>query len=81
MRKANAAIPILGLGLVLLLAWAPVAGADTYTYTYNAADQLASVQGPPSSWGESITGGTPGSTEGCPSWRRLGMQHFAVAVS
>ena len=45
MRKANAAIPILGLGLALLLAWAPIAGADTYTYTYNAADQLASVQG------------------------------------
>ena len=46
MRKANAAISILGLGLALLLAWAPMAGADTYTYTYNAADQLASVQGP-----------------------------------
>ena len=46
MRKANAAISILGLGLALLLAWAPAAGADTYTYTYNAADQLASVQGP-----------------------------------
>ena len=46
MRKANAAISILGLGLALLLAWAPMAGADTYTYTYNAADQLAGVQGP-----------------------------------
>ena len=46
MRKANVAISILGLGLALLLARAPVAGADTYTYTYNAADQLATVQGP-----------------------------------
>jgi RHS repeat-associated protein len=46
MRKANAAISILGFGLALLLAWAPTAGADTYTYTYNAADQLAGVQGP-----------------------------------
>ena len=46
MRKADAAISILGVGLALLLAWAPMAGADTYTYTYNAADQLASVQGP-----------------------------------
>ena len=46
MRKANATIWILGWGLALLLTWAPMAGADTYTYTYNAADQLASVQGP-----------------------------------
>jgi RHS repeat-associated protein len=46
MRKANAAISILGVGLALLLAWAPAAGADTYTYTYNAADQLTSLQGP-----------------------------------